>query len=166
MEALIGKEYGSSRTSAPISLSDVRKWAIAIYYPEVAPRQYWDEEFAATTSQGGIVTPEDFNPFAWFTAEGPNKHQSFEGPVTGSGPEGAFGVEPPATSFIMTGGTELTYGVRMKPGDVITSHPSTVVSYDGRTTRLGETLFTATSSSWTNQRGELVKTIKSTLIRY
>ena len=49
----------SDRRSMPIAVSDIRKWAQAVYYPEAPPRQYWDEEYAATTPAGGIVAPED-----------------------------------------------------------------------------------------------------------
>ena len=51
--------------SPPISESDIRKWAIAVYWPETPPRQFWDAEYARTTRWGGIVAPEEFNPFAW-----------------------------------------------------------------------------------------------------
>ena len=56
-----------SATSFPITDSDIRRWAIAVYYPEPAPRLFWDAEYAAGTVHGGIVAPEDFNPFAWLT---------------------------------------------------------------------------------------------------
>lgn len=166
MRSIIGREYGQPRSSVPISLSDIRKWAIAIYFPEEPPRLFWDEAYAATTLHGGIVAPEEFNPFAWFTAEGPTRPATFEGPITDVGPEGAFGVAPPKTTLIMNGGTTVTYGVRMRPGDVITSGTSKVVAYKERETRLGMMLFTDTETSWTNQRGELVKTTVGTLIRY
>jgi len=64
MRAAIGGVH-SDRRSMPIAVSDIRKWAQAVYYPEAPPREYWDEEYAATTPAGGIVAPEEFNPFAW-----------------------------------------------------------------------------------------------------
>ena len=51
-------------TSYPISDSDIRRWSIAAYWPETPPREFWDAEFAKTTTAGGIVAPPDFNPFA------------------------------------------------------------------------------------------------------
>jgi len=166
MRALVGQEYGKTTTSVPISLSDIRKWALAIYYPEAPPRLFWDEEYAATTIHGGIVAPEEFNPFAWFTAEGPVLPPTFEGPVRGTGPEEAFGVEGPATNFIMNGGTEIIHGVRMRPGDVITAGLTKVVEYKERPTRLGLMLFTISETTWTNQKGEMVRIIRGTGIRY
>jgi hypothetical protein len=166
MRALVGRQYGAERSSVPIALSDIRKWAVAVYYPEVPPRLFWDEDYARATAHGGIVAPEEFNPFAWFTADGPVVAPSFQGPVRGSGPEGAFGVAAPETTFILNGGLEVSYGERMRPGDVITSGQTKVVHYQERQGRLGLTLFTTTESSWTNQNGKVVKTSRGTLIRY
>ena len=121
MRSVVGREFGTARRSVPISLSDIRKWALAIYYPEVPPRLFWDEDYAASTSHGGIVAPEEFNPFAWFTADGPVMPSNYEGEIRGSGPEEPLGVAEPETSFILNGGLELVHGARMRPGDVITS---------------------------------------------
>ena len=166
MRDLVGREFGTEHTSVPISLSDIRKWAMAVYYPEIPPPLYWHEEYARTTSHGGIVAPEDFNPFAWFTSEGPRIAPTFEGPIRDSGPEGAFGVAAPETTFILNGGVEVTYGVRMRPGDVITSGKSKVVDYVERESRMGLMLFTRTQSSWSNQNGEMVRVTIGTGIRY
>src|ERR1700753_4096064 len=68
MQAGVGREYRWA-TSYPIAASDIRRWAISVYYPEPAPPLYWDEEYAAKTRWGGIVAPEEFNPFAWMRAE-------------------------------------------------------------------------------------------------
>ena len=38
--------------SFPITDSDIRRWAIAVYYPEPAPRLFWDAEYAAGTCTG------------------------------------------------------------------------------------------------------------------
>jgi hypothetical protein len=166
MRGLVGREYGDERRSLPIEPSDIRRWAAAIYWPEPPPRLFWDEAYARTTSHGGIVAPEDLNPFAWFTADGPVVPPSYEGPGRSGGPEESLGVEPPATTFIMNGGSDMTYGVRMRPGDVITAGRTKVVDYDERTTRLGLTLFTTTEVAWTNQEGAMVKRTRITLIRY
>jgi hypothetical protein len=55
--------------------------------------------------------------------------------------------------------------VRMRPGDVITSVRS-LAGYSEREGRLGLMLFTLSQDVWTNQDNEVVKTTKSTLIRY
>ena len=68
MRSIVGETL-STMTSFPIAASDIRKWAMAIYFPEVPPPLYWDEEYAASTPWGGIVAPEEFNPFAWMTVD-------------------------------------------------------------------------------------------------
>ncbi len=162
MSAAVGSELGRRR-SFPISASDIRKWAIAVYYPEDPPRLFWDEDYAATTVHGGIVAPEDFNPFAWMAADPPGIRRAGDG--GGVTLEATLGLEPPKTTFNLNGGLEVTYGARMRPGDVITA-VSSLSGYQERQGRLGLMLFTTQSDRWTNQDGVLVKSSSMTLIRY
>lgn len=166
MRDLVGKTYGQERQSVPISVSDIRRWALALYYPESPPRLFWDEDYAAGSSHGGIVAPEEFNPFAWFTSDGPVLPPSYDGVVQTGSIEEAFGVGSPATRFVLNGGTEVRYGVRMRPNDVITAGKSTLVEYKERTSRLGLMLVTVNESMWTNQDGDMVKVVRNTGIRY
>ena len=53
----------------------------------------------------------------------------------------------------------------MRPGDVITS-TNRLTDYFEREGRLGLMLFTTTTDTWTNQRGDTVKTEVLTFIRY
>ncbi|HEY6479163.1 MAG TPA: MaoC family dehydratase N-terminal domain-containing protein [Streptosporangiaceae bacterium] len=146
--------WGSERVSYPVSESDIRKWAIAVYWGETPPRLYWDEEYAKTTRWGGIIAPQDFNPFAWAVPMGAVK------------PAGAVpGQQTRKGGNVMNGGQKDTYGVPMRPGDVITSR-SRLSSWEERQGRNGLTLFTYTETEWRNQDGELVKTRISTGIRY
>ncbi len=62
-------EWG--RWSAPIRDSDIRRWALAVYWPAMPPRRFWDEAYARTTRWGGIVAPDEFNPFAWPAFDAP-----------------------------------------------------------------------------------------------
>jgi N-terminal half of MaoC dehydratase len=163
MRDIVGLELRRS-TSFPITDSDIRRWAIAVYYPEPAPRLFWDAEYAAGTKHGGIVAPEEFKPFAWLTQTEADAGVSARA-TTGFGPEATLGIEPPATTAIINGGTEVEYGVRMRPGDVITS-VTILGEYREREGRLGLMLFSTTEDTWTNQRGETVKTSRGTLIRY
>lgn len=162
MAAAVGSEL-SRQVSYPIAESDIRKWAIAVYYPEHPPALFWDAGFAATTVHGGLVAPEDFNPFAWMVAE--------RGGVAGPGDndpqatEKRLGVEPPPVEFQLNGGISVTYGERMHPGDVITS-VSRLGGYRERTGRLGLMLFTTTDTTWTNQLGTMVRRTEGTVIRY
>jgi N-terminal half of MaoC dehydratase len=166
MRSVVGREFGTTRQSVPISLSNIRKWALAIYYPEVPPRLFWDEEYAKETSHRGIVAPEEFNPFAWFTADGPVMPSTYEGEIRGSGPEESLGVAGPETTFILNGGLELIHGARMRPGDVITTGRTKLVEYRERETRLGLMLITITETRWTNQKDETVRISRATGLRY
>jgi hypothetical protein len=161
MREAVGRELGRD-VSPPIAESDIRKWAIAVYYPVEPPRLFWDREYAEATRHGGIVAPEEFNPFAWLSAIRPGK-----GPQ-GNDPdriEHQLGLGGPGLKFMLNGGSEVDYGVRMRPGDVITS-VSRLAGYQERDGRLGQMLFTTTEATWTNHRDELVKRSRAVLIRY
>lgn len=145
--------WSEPRVAPPIALSDIRKWAIAVYWPETPPPIYWDEDYAKTTRYGGIVAPLDFNPFAWPVHREPPS----AGRTTPQG--GGVG------SRGMNGGQIEEYHAPMRAGDVISS-TSALVDWNERKTRLGLTLFTTTETRWTNQNGELVKVKRSIGIRY
>ena len=70
MEACVGQAFRRV-VSFPVSASDIRRWAIAVYHPELPPRRYWDEQYCIESAWGGLIAPEDFNPFAWATASPP-----------------------------------------------------------------------------------------------
>jgi MaoC dehydratase-like protein len=161
MRKAIGGELGRS-VSFPITDSDIRRWAVAVYYPDAPPRVFWDAEYASGTSNSGIVAPEEFNPFAWMSSEGPQQAGATNDPDM---IEKTLGIEGPGLKFQLNGGMEVEYGVRMRPGDVITSIRR-LAGYREREGRLGLMLFTTTEDVWTNQDGELVKTSRSTVIRY
>jgi N-terminal half of MaoC dehydratase len=161
MRKAIGGELGRS-VSFPITDSDIRRWAVAVYYPDAPPRMFWDAEYAGGTGNSGIVAPEEFNPFAWMSSEGPQKAAATNDPDM---IEKTLGIEGPGLKFQLNGGMEVEYGARMRPGDVITS-VRRLAEYREREGRLGLMLFTTTEDVWTNQNDELVKTSRSTVIRY
>lgn len=152
MEAAKGV-WGDERTAPPIAASDIRKWAIATYWPDKPPRIYWDDAYAKTTRWGGIIAPPDFNPFAW----------PVERPAGRIGPQPRKPDGKPMTG--MNGGQTDTYGVPMRPGDVVTTR-TRLLDWEEREGRLGHTLFTRTETEWRNQRDELVKRRVSIGIRY
>lgn len=154
----------SQRVSFPIAESDIRRWAIAVYYPQEPPRQFWDEAHAKSTRYGGIVAPEDFNPFAWMAAEQEEPPAEI-GQNDPDRTELMLGIPGAGLKFQLNGGMEVEYGTRMRPGDIITS-VNRLSAYTEREGRLGLMLFTVTEDSWTNQEGSLVKRTRQTLIRY
>jgi hypothetical protein len=169
MRGILGVPFETT-TSFPIDPSDIRRWAIAVYYPEAPPPLYWDDEYAKTTPWGGIVAPEEFNPFAWMSRPSSTEDERAidvdPGLVRAGASEHRLGVVPPSLLTGLNGGMEVDYTeVPMRPGDVITS-TSAIVDYKEREGRLGHMLFTTTENTWRNQRGELVKTVRMTLIRY
>lgn len=144
--------WGNERTSPAIAESDIRRWAIATYWPKKPPRIYWDAEYAATTRHGGIVAPPDFNPFAW--------------PVDRARPAG---VVPSAGGTKRTtnlnGGQTDTYGALMRPGDVVTGR-ARLLDWTERQGRMGLMLYVRNETEWCNQQDELVRRRISTSIRY
>ena len=144
--------WSEPQTSLPIAASDIRKWAIATFWPETPPRVYWDEAHAKTTQWGGIIAPPDFNPFAW-----PAERSRDRGPVA---------KRPDGKAFTgMNGGQTDTYGAAMRPGDVVTAR-SRLVDWTERTGRFGLTLYTTDEIEWRNQDEDLVKRRMSISIRY
>jgi hypothetical protein len=170
MRAAAGRELGR-RVSYPVSESDIRRWALAVHYPARPPRPYWDAAYASASGFGGVVAPLDFNPFAWLSAE--PGFSGAGGELSESGADGndpdmtekTLGIGGPGLAFQLNGGMSAHYGVRMRPGDVITS-ARRLDGYRERAGRLGQMLFTTFVDEWTNQRGQLVKRAWSTLIRY
>jgi len=163
MRSAVARVVGE-RVSFPIAASDIRRWAQAIYYPEPPPAYFWDRSVAMARF-GSMVAPEEFNPFAWMTAEGPPA-QDATSRRAGIGPENLLGIAPPPVYNVLNGGMEVEYtGVRMREGDIIVA-VTTLVDYRERTGQLGPMLFTTTEETWSNERGETIKSQRSTLIRY
>ena len=147
--------WGPTRTSYPITITDIRRWAMATYYPETPPPVYWDEEYARNSRWNGIIAPPDFNPFAWTIH---TDRQAGTPGLAGRRPDGK-----PLTG--MNGGQTDSYGVPMRPGDVISAR-SRLLDWNEREGRLGHTLYVRTEIEWTNQNEEHVKTRISIAIRY
>ena len=148
MLAEIGVEF-NKRTSSPVSFSDIRKWGIAVYWPEQPPRLFWDEEFAKNTCYGGVIAPQDFNPFAWSVIQPAPRTETVNTPHAQG----------------LNGGGRSFYHAPIRPGDIISS-VSSIKEYREREGRLGLMLFTITQTRWTNQLGTLVKVYESVGIRY
>jgi len=163
MRDAVGRQL-ARRVSFPVAESDIRRWAIAVYYPAEPPRQFWDESYAKSTRHGGIVAPEDFNPFAWMAAE-KEQPETEAGQGSPDRTELALGIPGPGLKHQLNGGMEVDYGARVRPGDVISS-VTRLAGYREHGGRLGLMLFTTTEDTWTNGDGNLVKKTRMTLIRY
>ena len=107
--------WGDETTSHPVTESDIRKWAIATYWPDKPPPVYWDEEYARGTKWGGIIAPRDFNPFAWPVDRPPGP------PSAGARP----GQTPKKGENVLNGGQADTWFAPIRPGDVMDhAHPA------------------------------------------
>jgi hypothetical protein len=167
MRGLLDKTM-HTQTAFPIDKSDIRKWAMAVYYPNVPPREFWDEEYAAATVWQGIVAPEELNPFTWMVRDplpvdalvgggGDRRFGDFEGPM---------GVDPPPYRAVLQGQVIATYSeVRMRPGDVISAR-TYISDYFERTGRMGLQLYTTVSVDFTNQNDEWIKRLDTVFVRY
>jgi hypothetical protein len=154
----------SERVSYPVSDSDIRRWAVAVYFPDRPPREFWDRAYAESLPPGGIVAPAEFNPFAWLQAgDAPpavrrtSTHPDYV--------EQRLGIAGPGLQNLLNGGMESEYGAWMRPGDVITS-VTRLSEYREARGRLGLMLFTVLEDRWTNQDGALVKLSRDSSIRY
>lgn len=163
MRAAVGTEL-VRQVSYPVSESDIRRWAIAVYWPEPPPEHFLDEKAAA--AHGGIVAPEEFNPFAWAVAERAESHpQAHRDSNDPDHFEQLAGIPGPGLEFMLNGGLETEYGAPIRAGDVITS-VRRLGTYSEREGKLGLMLFGRTEETWTNQHGEFVKQVVGTIIRY
>src|ERR1700733_4172200 len=105
----------SERVSYPVSESDIRRWAVAVYFPAPPPREFWDRAYAQSLPLGGIVAPAEFNPFAWMQAgDAPpavkraSTHPDYV--------EQRLGITGPGLPFLLNGGMEAEDGAWMGPG--------------------------------------------------
>jgi hypothetical protein len=157
MRAVVGGQLSRS-VSYPVAESDIRRWAIAVYYPQEPPKRFWDP-----TSRDGIAAPEDFNPFAWLAASSEGRPRRPGGDPDHT--ELSLGIAGPGLSTVLNGGMSAEYGEPIRPRDVVTS-VNRLTGYSERTGRLGHMLFTVLEDTWTNQRDQFVKRTRMTLIRY
>jgi acyl dehydratase len=138
-------------TAYAVCENDIRRWAIATFYPDLPPAEYLDEAAAARGPWNGMVAPRDFNPFAWTRCTPPDTYPWMRG----------MGSEPGRRG--LNGGQRNRYFAPIRPGDAITSVVTLVDAYE-KQGRLGTMMFLVDEARWTNQRGELVRIGQRTTI--
>lgn len=144
--------WGDEEVAPPVTLTDIRRWATATWWPQTPPPLHWDEAHAAATRWKGVIAPPGFNPFAW--------------PVRRKAPRWMAYGEPHGRTLVgMNGGQVETYGVPIRPGDVISAR-SRLADFHEREGRLGLTLYFQVELEWTNESGGVVRRRVSTIIRY
>lgn len=138
-------------TAYAVCENDIRRWAMATYYPAEAPPEFLDEAAARRGPWSGLVAPRDFNPFAWTRCTPPDTYPWMRGMGTEPGQRG------------LNGGQKNRYFAPIRPGDAITSVVTLVDAFE-KQGRLGAMMFLIDEARWTNQRGELVRIGQRTTI--
>lgn len=147
------------RVSFPVAASDIRRWAIAVYYPDPPPAR-----FISPTEGEELIAPEELNPFGWIVAEQMTPVIAQELRDTDK-TEKALGIAGPGLRNQINGGSDVIYGAPIRVGDVIRSE-TRLHEYREKQGRMGAMLITVTRVEWTNQHGERVKLGHDTSIRY
>lgn len=165
MHKAVGTEIGRS-VSYPVGENDIRRWAIATYWPDEPPARFID----APADGSPMIAPEEFNAMssAWQPATSEVSPRAIESTGPGHNPdstENQVGIQGPGLTKMLNGGMSVEYGAPIAAGDVITSI-RTLGEYTEREGRLGLMLFSSSVDTWTNQNGDFVKRSTMTLIRY
>jgi acyl dehydratase len=129
-------------SAPPVDTNDIRRWAIATYWPERPPAVFLDAE----------VAPRDLDPFAWM----PDR------PWAGDWLWG-MGTEPGRR--LLNGGQHNQYFAPIRPGDVI-SVTRRFVDVVERGTKRGPMVFFTSEFRWTNQHDAPVRIGHQTSIYY
>jgi hypothetical protein len=141
----------SADAALPVCTNDIRRWAMATYYPSDPPLEFIDENAAAKGPWAELVAPRDFNPFAWSKVTPPDSYPWMRGMGTEPGQRG------------LNGGQRNRYFAPIRVGDVITSVVTLVDAYE-KEGRLGPMMFLVDEARWTNQHGQLVRLGQRTTI--
>ncbi|MFJ1555101.1 FAS1-like dehydratase domain-containing protein [Streptomyces mirabilis] len=143
----VGKPVGGGQLWDPCSTSDIRRWVMAMDYPNPL---HWDEEFARDSKFGGLVAPQSIAV----------------GLDYGHGAQPACVGYIPGSHLIFGGEEWWFYGCLVRAGDTLFQerrfHDYKVVE----TKFAGPTMFSRGDTTHTNQHGALVARERSTAIRY
>lgn len=137
--------HWSSWQAAPaVTASDIRRWAVAVYWPDAPPERFVDPDAASRSRWGGLVAPQELNPFAWLP-----------------GRPARTPAAPGARKLF--GGCRITFGVPIREGDVVRRR-SRLDGWRPSTGGSGPLLLVDHDHEWRNQRDELVRDARYTLI--
>jgi acyl dehydratase len=143
----VGKPVGGGQLWDPCSSSDIRRWVMAMDYPNPL---HWDEEFARESRYGGIIAPQSI---AVALDYGHGAAPACVGYIPGS--------------HLIFGGEEWWfYGSPVHVGDKLFQERR-FHDYKVTDTKFaGPTMFSRGDTTHTNQHGALVARERSTAIRY
>ena len=133
---------------------EIRRYAYAV--DDLTPL-WTDSEYASKIRYGGIIAPLLFYNMS-FATDRPLSEQREDGIPQSIG----SGISPPLRATrAMAGGTDVEFFQPIRPGDVLTSKSRLEDIYE-REGRSGRLAFIVTSTTYTNQRGEVVCVVTST----
>ncbi len=143
----VGQEVGGGELIEPCSATDIRRWVMAMDYPNPI---HWDGEFAKASRFGGIVGPQSIAVAIDY----------------GHGAQPACVGRIPGSHLIFGGEEWWHYGPRIKPGDHLTQRRWFHDYKVSDTKFAGPTLFSRGDTLHFNQHGTPVCKVRSTSIRY
>jgi len=147
VDRYVGKAVGGGQLKEPVTLTDIRRWAQGMQYPN--PLHY-DEEYAAESVFRRIVAPQSFTICC----------------DVGHGAVPAIVGSIPGTHMIFGGDEWWFAGPRIYPGDHLRMQRR-FVDYKVTDTKFaGPTMFSRGETVYVNQRGDRVARQWSTAVRY
>jgi acyl dehydratase len=147
VEHRVGKPVGGGQLWDPCSSSDIRRWVMALDYPNPI---HWDEEFARASRFGGLVAPQSIAVALDY----------------GHGAQPACVGHIPGSHLIFGGEEWWFYGTPVRPGDRLVQE-RVFAGYNVAETKFaGPTMFSHGDTTHRNQHGALVARERSTAIRY
>src|SRR5690349_3923578 len=143
----VGKPVGGGQLWDPCSSSDIRRWVMAMDYPNPL---HWDEEFARDSRFGGLVAPQSIAVALDY----------------GHGAQPACVGYIPGSHLIFGGEEWWFYGCPVRPGDKLFQERRFHDYKVTETKFAGPTMFSRGDTVHVNQHGALVARERSTAIRY
>jgi acyl dehydratase len=147
VEPRVGQEVGGGELIEPCSATDIRRWVMAMDYPNPI---HWDQKFAESSKFGGIVAPQSFAV----------------GIDYGHGVQAACVGHIPGSHLIFGGEEWWHYGPRLRPGDRLTQRRRFYDYKVAETKFAGPTLFSRGDTLHIDQRGVPVCKERATSVRY
>ncbi len=145
--ALIGVEQ--SPVTVEIEKGDLKRFAVAIKWPQEAKPLYCDERYARTTKWGGMIAaPTICGGFPWLGELLEKINPSM----------GKYRVG-------LNGGNEYEFFEPVRPGDVLTARPKLVNLEEKPRDDGGVMLVLNLEAEFSNQVGDKVVTARQTLLR-
>jgi len=148
---LIGKTGGT--TILEVEKGAIKKFADAV---GDANPLYQDEEYARSTTFGGIVAPPGF--FGW-----PTKWKSAMPFFSELRQEVADTLSKIGYNRILDGGIEYDFYYPVRAGDILSALSKVKNVYE-RETKTGKIVLSVTETTYTNQNGDVVAKARQTII--